>query len=63
MDFVTEGNIRRFKEMLIHEADPLRRSTIKRLLRDEQRKGRHADPAEGILLGHALNSAPGRSQS
>jgi len=63
MDFVTEGNIRRFTEMLSREVDPLRRATIKRLLKDEQRKGRHADSAQCSVPGDSVKSVPGRVQS
>ena len=59
MSFITEGNIRRFKEMLAREADPLRRATIKRLLKEEQSKLRDADPDPAPLNvpGGTLNSA------
>ena len=63
MDFITEANIRRFKEMLAREVDPVRRATIKKLLQEEQWKGRSPDPAHCRAQGGLIRFASSRSRS
>ncbi len=63
MDFVTEGNIRRFKEMLAREVDPVRRATITKLLKAEKWKGRHSDPAPCRAPDGLMRFAASRSRS